>query len=216
MKHSRSWLVPVAAGVFALMVGASHPAVAYSPLDTLMDNVRETFETVWDSLTPSLPGGSSETLTPSSPADVLRDVRRTDVHTFWDDLSDAGYELAEVDTGVGLIPEVKMSFRLVRELSEADRDALDRTLEIAATREPGLIPRLQRGIVQTLLAAADLTDMHVTTLVISILPLPSAEFKMEPRDSGLSAEHDVLYRALANKVPNRPALRDLGVPLPPP
>jgi hypothetical protein len=216
MKRSRSWLVLVAASAFALTVGSSQPAVAYSPLDSLMDSVRETFESGWYYFTPSLSGGSVETLTPSSPTDVLRNVQRRDTHTFWDNLSDAGYELAEINTGVGLIPEAKLSFHLVREISEADRDALDRRLEVAAAREPGLIPALQRGIVQTLLAAADLTDMQVTTLVISILPLPSAEFKMEPRDAPLSAEHDVLYRALANKAPNRSLLRDLGVPLPPP
>jgi hypothetical protein len=109
-----------------------------------------------------------------------------------------------------------MSFQLVRELSEADRDALDRRLEVGAARDQGVLPGIQRRIIQTLLAASDLSDMQVTKLVISVLPLPSAEFKMEPRNGTLTPEHDALYRAIINKLPNRPALHDAGVPLPPP
>jgi hypothetical protein len=154
---------------------------------------------------------------PPSPAQVLQSVEPgAEGNAFWEDLNDVGYEITEIDTSVGLFPEIKMSFQLVRELSEADRDALDRKLEIGAARDQGVLRGIQRRIIQTLLAASDLSDMQVTRLVVNVLPLPSAEFKMEPRNATLTPEHDALYRAIINKLPNRPALHDAGVPPPPP
>jgi len=56
--------------------------------------------------------------------------------------------------------------------------------------------------------------MRVGKLVIGILPLPSADFTLEPADAPLSEEHDALYRAITNKT-KREKIRDKGVPLPP-
>src|SRR6266849_1979453 len=92
-----------------------------------------------------------------------------------------------------------MSFQLMRELSEADRDSLERKLEIDDIRDPGVVASIQRQIVRTLLEASNINNMRIGKLVIGILPLPSAEFTLEPADAPLSEEHDALYRAITNK-----------------
>jgi hypothetical protein len=104
-----------------------------------------------------------------------------------------------------------MTFQLVRELSEADRDSLERKLEIDDIRDPGFVPTIQRQIVRTLLEASDVNNMRVGKLVIGILPLPSADFTLEPADAPLSEEHDAIYRAVTNKA-KREKSRDKAVP----
>jgi hypothetical protein len=203
---------------------ASREATAQDVFATLRDSTadlqqaaRELYRSTLSLVSRPFTGAPIEAVTPPSPAQVLQSVERgAEGNAFWEELSDVGYEVTEIDTSVGLFPEIKMSFQLVRELSEADRDALDRRLEVGAARDQGVLPGIQRRIIQTLLAASDLSDMQVTKLVISVLPLPSAEFKMEPRNGTLTPEHDALYRAIINKLPNRPALHDAGVPLPRP
>jgi hypothetical protein len=73
---------------------------------------------------------------------------------------------------------------------------------------------IQRRIVRTLLAASNVENMRVGKLVIGILPLPSADFTLEPADAPLSEEHDALYRAITNKA-KRDKTRDKAMPLSP-
>ena len=115
---------------------------------------------------------------------------------FWKDLSDAGYQLTSIDTAVALIPDVKMTFQLVRELSDADRRYVERELAVQSMRKPGVIPAMQRQIIRTLLAVGETGNMRVGKLVIGVLPLPSAEFAVEPNNIPLSEEHDALMRAI--------------------
>jgi hypothetical protein len=220
----RARLVLAALGALLLAPLASPPAAAQDALATLRDSAadlkeaaREFYRSTLSFASRPFAGAPIDAVAPPSPAQVLQSVEPgAEGNAFWEDLNDVGYEITEIDTSVGLFPEIKMSFQLVRELSEADRDALDRKLEIGAARDQGVLLGIQRRIIQTLLAASDLSDMQVTRLVVNVLPLPSAEFKMEPRNATLTPEHDALYRAIINKLPNRPALHDAGVPPPPP
>jgi hypothetical protein len=118
---------------------------------------------------------------------------------FFQHLSDAGYQLTEVDMSVGLIPDIKMTFRIVRELSEADRNALERTLEIDDREVPGVTAMAQRQVIRTLLAVSRLERMRVGKLVVGVLPLPSADFTIEPADSPLGEEHNALLQAIKTK-----------------
>jgi hypothetical protein len=215
-KSLRLWRLLIVGLVLAAVL-PGHRVAAQDRFPVLGDTARDLYEAARSFFALPLTGASVEAVTPPSPAQVLRSIERgPEGDAFWEELSDVGYEITEIDTSVGLFPEIKMSFQLVRELSEADRDALDRRLEIGAVRDRGVLPRIRRRIIQTLLAASDLTDMQVTKLVINVLPLPSAEFKMEPRNGTLTPEHDALFRAIMNKGANRPPLHDSGVPLPPP
>jgi hypothetical protein len=115
---------------------------------------------------------------------------------FWHLLEDAGYELKEVKAEVGIIPGLKIEFVLIRELSEADRNSLERKLEIDAMMHIGLISSIKRRIIRTLLDASDFEEMRIEELTISLLPLPSAEFVLAPVEAPLGEEHDVIWRAV--------------------
>jgi hypothetical protein len=208
MKQFRS-RVAIFLGGACLLAALPSPGAAADIVGDLMDHTRDVVESAWYSLTSPFSGSSAEAIAPPTAAHAMGEPQSG---SFWEDLSDAGYELVDIDTVVGVIPDVKLSYQLVRELSDADRDFIERKLEVADNREPGILPYLQRRIIQSLLAASDMTDMHVTKLVVGVLPLPTAEFKLEPRDAHMSPDHDVLYRALLNKPSNRAPVTDAGVP----
>src|SRR4029077_2904592 len=83
--------------------------------------------------------------------------------------------------------------------SEADRNALERTLEIDDREVPGLTAMAQRQIIRTLLAVSRSERMRVGKLVVGVLPLPSADFTIEPTDSPLGEEHNALLQAIKTK-----------------
>jgi hypothetical protein len=214
MKHPRSGLIVVAAGALLLASVPSGRAAAADAASDFIDSVREMVSDAWQSIIAPITGRTVDTVTPPSPMSLVHGMASKSGSQFWDHLSDAGYDLAEIETSVGIIPDVKMTFQLMRELSEADRDSLERKLEIDDMRYPGLVPSIQRRIVRTLLEASNVNNMRVGKLVIGILPLPSADFTLEPADAPLSEEHDALYRAITNKA-KREKTRDKAMPLAP-
>jgi hypothetical protein len=214
MRHFRSRLTVVAAGALLLASVPSGRAAAADVVDDFFSSAREMVLDVWESIIAPITGGTVDAVTPPSPVSLVHGMTSKSGSRFWDNLSDAGYDLAEIETSVGIIPDVKMTFQLMRELSEADRDSLARQLEVGDMREPGLVPSIQRRIVRTLLEASNVNNMRVGKLVIGILPLPSADFTLEPADAPLSEEHDALYRAITNKA-KRDKTRDKAMPLSP-
>lgn len=214
MRHSRSRLTVVAASALLLAAVPNHRAAAADAVGDFFYSARQTVSEAWDSMISPITGGTVDAVTPPSPMSLVHGMTSKSGSHFWDHLSDAGYDLADIETSVGIIPDVKMTFQLTRELSEADRDSLERKLEIDDIRDPGLVPTIQRQIVRTLLEASSVNNMRVGKLVIGILPLPSADFTLEPKDAPLSEEHDAIYRAITNKA-KREKIRDKAVPLPP-
>jgi len=206
MKHSPSRLALFVAGA---LVTASAPAHSETsdPITAMLGAVRTVFQSTWDFISAplSLSDDTIDTVTPATPMAIVHSLHNTKDSHFWGDISDAGYDLAEIDTTVGIIPDVKLVFQSVRELSEADRDALERKLEIEEMRDKGVLPKVQRQIIRTLLEASDVSEMRIGKLEIGILPLPSATFTMEPRDAPLTSEHDALYRAIIAKTRKKPA-----------
>lgn len=211
MKDSRSRLTLVAAGVLLLASAPSARAAASDAIGGFFYSARQMVSDAWQSAIAPITGRTVDAVTPPSPMSLVHGMTSKSGSHFWDHLSDAGYDLADIETSVGIIPDVKMTFQLVRELSEADRDSLERKLEIDDIRDPGLVPTIQRQIVRTLLEASEVNNMRVGKLVIGILPLPSADFTLEPADAPLSEEHDAIYRAVTNKA-KREKSRDKAVP----
>jgi hypothetical protein len=148
-------------------------------------------------LFPSFTESTVASVTKVTPKSLIHGIA-TESH-FMQHLSDAGYQLVEVDMSIGLIPDVKLTFQIVRELSEADRVALERSLEIDEKRVVGVKAMAERQIVRTLLAVSKSEEMRVGKLVIGILPLPSADFTIEPADAPLGEEHNALLQALRAK-----------------
>ena len=131
---------------------------------------------------------------PKSPVNLARP--QEEVEEFWEALRDAGYELREFTTVIGIIPEAKMQYQMVRELSDADRDAIERRIEIDEMRRRGMKAAIQRQILRTVLAASNLREMRLVKLDITLLPLPAAEFVLEPVEAPLGEEHDAILRAV--------------------
>ncbi|MSO94003.1 MAG: hypothetical protein EXQ86_11475 [Rhodospirillales bacterium] len=174
-----------------LLCLASGPAKAQGAVES----VKSALASIWDSVRSIFPGGDAvAAITPPSPVQIIHGLEGGS--EFWQHLRDAGYELKEISSSVGLIPDVKVTFQLARELSDADRDSLEHKLEIDAIKQKGFIAALQRQIVRSLLEASNLKELRITKLDIVLLPLPAAEFVMEPKEAPFSEEHDAIFRAI--------------------
>lgn len=178
----------------ALILTLFHPRDAAAAFDTMINTLREMVLDFVSNLVEPWSESTVSSVTTVAPKSLIHGMK-TDSH-FMQHLDDAGYQMAEVDMSVGLIPDIKMTFTAVRELSEADREALERSLEIDEKRVPGVTAMAQRQIIRTLLAVSRSQEMRVGTLIISILPLPSASFTIIPADAPLSEEHNTLLQAI--------------------
>lgn len=161
-----------------------------------IQELQQNFDEFVSSLFSRMTGSAEAAVTPPTPIALFHAMEQNRGADFWKDLSDAGYQLVSIDTAVALIPDVKLTFQLVRELSDADRRYVERELAVQAIRQGGVIPAMQRQIIRTLLAVGETGNMRVGKLVIGVLPLPSAEFAVEPNDIPLSEEHDALKREI--------------------
>jgi len=92
----------------------------------------------------------------------------------------AGYKATEFDTSVGIIPEADMVFGIVRELSEADKDYLERMLRLDARVRTGAVPQLQRKIVHSVLEVSEAEGYDISQVDIELLPLPSMKLVLKP------------------------------------
>jgi hypothetical protein len=138
-------------------------------------------------------------VTPPTPIETLRSIKGEEKSEFWAMLEDAGYDLKEIDTEVGLIPGIEATYLMKRELSEADREALEWRLEKYAESNPGLVGMLQRAIIVALLDASELGEYRIEKVKIQFLPLPAASFTLAPAETPLDEEHDRLFRAIRDQ-----------------
>jgi hypothetical protein len=194
MRYTKGMrLLPALALILALFQPRQAEAAFDTAISALQDMVSDFFNNMIEPLTES----TVQSVTKVTPTSLVHGMEGGS--HFFQHLSDAGYQLAEIDMSVGLIPDIKMTFQIVRELSEADRNALERTLEIDDREVPGMTAMAQRQIIRTLLAVSRSERMRVGKLVIGILPLPSADFTIEPADAPLAEEHNALLQAIRNK-----------------
>jgi len=192
--YTRGWrFLPALVLILVLFQPRDANAAFDSAISALQDMVSDFFNNLIEPLTQS----TVQSVTRVTPASLVHGLEGGS--HFFQHLSDAGYQLAEIDMSVGLIPDIKLTFQIVRELSEADRNALERALEIDDREVPGMTAMAQRQIIRTLLAVSRSERMRVGKLVIGILPLPSADFTIEPADSPLGEEHNALLQAIKNK-----------------
>ncbi|MBI1207116.1 MAG: hypothetical protein GC191_07490 [Azospirillum sp.] len=156
-----------------------------------VDSVGYFFSYLWSGIT--------STLTPPSPASFAGAFETKDPYSFWYLLSETGYKLKEIESDVGLIPDVAFKFKYVRELSSADIAYLERKLERHARKYSDMLSVVQRSIIYTLLEINDSDTYFVEDFKIKLLPLPKAQFSLSPWESGLPEEFDVLLRAIQGK-----------------
>ena len=136
-------------------------------------------------------------LTPPSPETFAKGFSKSkNPDDFWQLVGDAGYKLKEISTDVGVVPDVGFRFRYVRELSDGDINWLERRLRKHEEKYHDPLSLAQRAIIYTLLSINSSDVYFVEELKVKLLPLPTARFSLSPWDSGMSAEHDVLLRAI--------------------
>ncbi len=183
------------AAVAAITVLVLTPAPARAEGDGILDVFSNGLSRAWSFITGAA-GTAGEAVTPPTPIATLRRIKGEEKGEFWAMLEDAGYELKEIDTEVGLIPGIEATYILKRELSDADREALELRLERYARDSGGLIARLERAIIYSLLDASELGDYRIEKLKVQFLPLPAASFTLAPSEGPLDEEHDRIYRAI--------------------
>ncbi len=126
----------------------------------------------------------------------------------------AGYKLKEIESVVGIVPHFSMTFGQARDLTEADREYLERILDRHARNHGGPLAWAQRAIVHAVLEASDLGGLAIDKVEIDFLPLPRVKFVLAPADAplGLDAARimravDQLNRRMQLQSPGRPAFQ---------
>jgi hypothetical protein len=180
LKLTRLKLIPA---LLLLVLLRPQPAVA--GFDSVLNAWAEQVTDFFDELLEPLTGPIVQSASPPQQPTSNRQDR------FWQYLADAGYEVSAIETDIGLIPNFKVTLQIVRELSEADRTAIERDLLIDDLRDPGLVPSLQRQIVHALLKASQSGEMRVSKLTIGFFPLPAADFTMTPAQGPFSAQNSL-------------------------
>jgi hypothetical protein len=185
----------------ALVLVLFHPRDAAAAFDSAINSLRDMVSDFVTNLVEPFTESTVDAVTTVTPVTLLNSMENRS--HFFRHLSDAGYSLAEIDMSIGLIPDIRLKFQMVRELSDADRRAAERGLEIDDKLVPGVTAMAQRQIIRTLLGVSSSGQMRVGKLVIGILPLPSADFTIEPAESPMSEEHNALLLAIKNKAADR-------------
>ncbi|WP_198372736.1 hypothetical protein [Roseomonas rosulenta] len=108
----------------------------------------------------------------------------------------AGYKLKEIESSISLFPSLSLTFGQARELTDADRDYVERMLERHARRHPGPISALQRTIVRGVMDAGELGDFAVDKVEVDLLPLPRVKFQLSPSDAPLGVKASRILRAI--------------------
>jgi len=108
----------------------------------------------------------------------------------------AGYKIKDLQTTIGLIPSVGMAYAVVREMSEADQDYLDRKLAQDARTRVGPLAAMQRSIVRSILDVSETAGYEIGEVDIEFVPLPSVKLVMEPKDPPVSQETSSILRSI--------------------
>lgn len=104
----------------------------------------------------------------------------------------AGYKLAEFESSVGLIPGASMLFKISREMSESDRDFLERELYKDSRARKSIRSVLQRRLIQTIIDISESEGFQVSKVDVTLLPLPKVDLTISPKGSGGSDSTAVL------------------------
>lgn len=108
----------------------------------------------------------------------------------------AGYKLKEIESAIGLLPSLHMIFGHARELTDSDREYVERFLDRHALRNSGPLAALQRMIVRSVLAASDLNGLVVDKVEIDMFPLPKVKVVVSPADAPLGVDAARIMRSI--------------------
>lgn len=186
-------VLPLAAG--AQVAPPARTAAIASPLQDLQSN--DTFSDRAERLWSGLIGvfgfrmGSGDFV--RSHNATLRQQAREDFTWL---MSVAGYSLKEIETEVSILPSLSVTFGQARELTEGDRDYLDRMLARHARLNPGPLAAIQRTIVRGVVDASEIGGFTVDKVEVVLFPLPKVKLVMTPTDAPLGIEASRIMRAI--------------------
>ncbi len=135
-------------------------------------------------------------ITPPTPTSLTHSVSKQDAVQLFKLLGDTGYKLKEIHTDVGIIPSLSFKFSQSRELSDADYEYLETQLDEWEHKSPGMYASLQRKIISTIMTVNLGGEYQVSTLNVSLLPLPDVAFTMSANPRALGDEGRILMRAI--------------------
>lgn len=159
------------------------------------EGLGERAERLWSDLIGHFGWGSSANQMMRSAADTARRHARARDDFAW--LMDvAGYKLKEIESYISLVPSLSLTFGQARELTEADRDYVERQLERHARRNPGPFDAMQRAVVRAVLDASEIGGFSVEKVEIDIFPLPRVKFVLTPADAPVGIEAARILRAI--------------------
>jgi hypothetical protein len=187
---------PLAAGAQNLPAGAQPSAVIPTPLQDLAsdDGVMARAERLWGGVADAFGFGfGTGSLTRGHVALQQRQRARDDFAWLMDI---AGYKLKEIESSVSLLPSLSLTFGQARELTEADREYVERMLERHALRNPGPLAAMQRTIVRGVMDAGELGHFSVDKVEVDLFPLPRVKFQLTPTDAPLGIEASRILRAI--------------------
>lgn len=175
----------------------SQRTVVTAPLQDLSPagSIGETAERLWSDLLSvfGFGGGSSQFMRNYGAVARGRSQQQDDFAWLMDI---AGYKLKEIESSVGLIPTLGLTFGQARELTESDRDYVERMLERHARRNPGPMSAIQRTIVRGILDASEIGGFSVEKVDVDLFPLPKVKFILAPTDAPLGIEASRIMRAI--------------------
>lgn len=188
--------VPLHASAQPAAPPAAAPAAIAIPLQALPDSsVLERAGQAWDSFLGIFRFGSNTTEMMRQRAMAARGHNPAAVD-FSALMDIAGYKLKKIESVVGIVPHFSMTFGQARDLTEADRDYLERALERHARNNGSPLAWAQRAIVQAVLEASDLGGLAIEKVEIDFLPLPRVKFALAPADAPLGLDAARIMRAV--------------------
>lgn len=159
------------------------------------EGLGERAERLWSNLIGQFGWRSGASQMVRSAADTARRHARARDDFAW--LMDvAGYKLKEIESYISIVPSLSLTFGQARELTEADRDYVERQLERHARRNPGPFDAMQRAVVRAVLDASEIGGFSVEKVEIDVFPLPRVKFVLTPADAPVGIEAARILRAI--------------------
>jgi hypothetical protein len=186
--------VPIAAGAQA--PPAAPPGVVPTPLQDLPsdDGVMARAERLWSGVMDVFGFGfGSGAITRGHAAAQQQQQARDDFASL---MEIAGYKLKEIESSISLLPSLSLTFGQARELTDADREFVERMLERHARHNPGPVSAIQRTIVRGVMDAGELGGFSVDKVEVDLFPLPRVKFQLSPIDAPLGVEASRILRAI--------------------
>lgn len=177
-------------------VASTPRSVVASPLQDLPsdDGVMARAERFWSSVTDSLGFGFGTGGSLARGHAAMSQQQTRDDFAWLMDI--AGYKLKEIESSISFLPGLSLTFGQARELTESDREYVERALDRHALRHPGPISAMQRTIVRGIMDAGELGGFSVDKVEVALFPLPRVKFQLSPSDAPLGVEASRLMRAI--------------------